>query len=88
MTMWGANLIRKAQQQQSRNRQQQQQELLRHMRPEMNQNFHLMRNMQQNGGINLNMAMKPGQNPLPRAAMANSQNKYALLFLTLTCCEC
>ncbi|KAB5539267.1 SOM1 protein [Coniochaeta sp. 2T2.1] len=61
-------------QQQSRNRQQQQQELLRHMRPDMNQNFHLMRNIQQNGGMNLNMAMKPGQNPLPRAAMANSQN--------------
>jgi hypothetical protein len=38
------------------------------------QNFHLMRNMP-NGGMNLNMAMKPGQNPLPRAAMANSQNK-------------
>lgn len=49
--------------------------MLRHMRPEMNQqNFHLMRNMQ-NGGMNINMAMKPGQNPLPRTAMANSQSK-------------
>lgn len=49
--------------------------MLRHMRPELNQqNFHLMRNMP-NGGMNINMAMKPGQNPLPRAAMANSQNK-------------
>ncbi|OIW29251.1 hypothetical protein CONLIGDRAFT_577461 [Coniochaeta ligniaria NRRL 30616] len=59
----------------SRNRQQQQQDMLRHMRPDManQQNFHLMRNMQ-NGGMNLNMAMKPGQNPLPRTAMANSQN--------------
>lgn len=45
------------------------------MRPDMNQqNFHLIRNMP-NGGMNLNMAMKPGQNPLPRTAMANSQNK-------------
>jgi len=49
--------------------------MLRQMRPDMNQqNFHLIRNMP-NGGMNLNMAMKPGQNPLPRTAMANSQNK-------------
>ncbi|KAJ9162053.1 Transcriptional regulator of filamentous growth FLO8 [Coniochaeta hoffmannii] len=62
------------QQQVSRNRQQQQQDMLRQMRPDMNQqNFHLIRNMP-NGGMNLNMAMKPGQNPLPRTAMANSQN--------------
>jgi len=29
----------------------------------------------QNGGMNMNMAMKPGGNQLPRTAMANSQNK-------------
>ena len=57
-------------------RQEQQQNLLRTMRPDMaaQQNFHMMRNMP-NGPMNLNMAMKAGQNPLPRAAMANSQNK-------------
>jgi hypothetical protein len=60
----------------SRARQAHQQELLRQMRPEMTQqqNYQMMRNMQ-NGGMNLNMPMKPGQNPLPRTAMANSQNK-------------
>ena len=62
-------------QQQSRLRQEHQQQLLRQMRPELSQqNFHLMRNMQ-NGGMNMNMAMKPGGNQLPRTAMANSQNK-------------
>lgn len=69
---------------QTKNRQEQQQAMLRNMRPDQAQahmaqqqaqNFQLMR--MQNGGMpGMNpMAMKPGQNPLPRTAMANSQNK-------------
>lgn len=57
-------------------RQEHQQQMLRQMRPEMSQqNFQMMRNNMQNGGMNMNMAMKPGGNQLPRTAMANSQNK-------------
>lgn len=45
------------------------------MRPEFSQQYQaqVMRSMQ-NGAMNINMNMKPGNN-LPRTAMANSQNK-------------
>jgi len=59
-------------------RQAHQQDMLRQMRPDFSaqQQYQaqMMRNMQQNG---MNLGLKQGNN-LPRTAMANSQNKYAL----------
>lgn len=63
-------------QQQSRLKQNQQQELLRQMRPDMaQQQFQMMRNMQQNGGMPMNMK----QGNLARAAMANNQNNPQMM---------
>jgi hypothetical protein len=58
----------------TKNRLEHQQAMLRQMHPNQ-QNINMIRmNGGMPGGMNP-MAMKPGQNSLPRTAMANSQNK-------------
>ena len=62
-------------QQQSRMKQNQQQELLRQMRPEMQQQYQQMIRMQQNGAMNMQMK----QPNLSRVAMANNQTNPQMM---------